>query len=270
MANLIDTAQTAARNAGKILLQHYGKVDKSDIRKKSATDFLSFVDEKAEQSIIETIKNDFNDHAILAEESGADQVQNDYRWIIDPLGGTKNYLNNIPVFAISIGVEYKQEMVAAIVYDPVHDELFSAERGSGAFLNGTRIHVSEKSTLAESFIATGFPFKNKHLLQDYLLVFQNIFDQCVGARRLGAAAIDLAYIACGKFEGFWEIGLNPWDMAAGALLIKEAGGKISDFWDKPYYMNNAYVLATNGHIHNALGEIIREAFPFYKVISEGA
>jgi myo-inositol-1(or 4)-monophosphatase len=263
MDNLLKTAKTAATDAGKILRAHFGRVGTDEIRKKSANDFISFVDESSEKKIIEIIRSKFPDHEILAEESGSSAIKSPYRWIIDPLDGTTNYLHSIPVFAVSIAVEFKDEIVAAVVYNPLTNEMYHAVKDNGAFCNDIPIHVSATSALDESFIATGFPFKSKQILKDYLEVFRSIFDQAIGARRLGAAAIDLAYIAAGKFDGFWEIGLKPWDMAAGALLITEAGGKITDFWDKPNYMNSSYVLASNNKIHDSLGTIIRKSFPYY-------
>ncbi|KAA3615054.1 MAG: inositol monophosphatase [Calditrichaeota bacterium] len=266
MTNFLETAKTAAIEAGKILTGNFGKVQQSEIRKKSSVDFLSFVDESSEKKIIEIIRSAFPKHEILAEESGTDALKNSYRWIIDPLDGTTNYLHNIPVFAVSIGLEFDDEIICGVVYNPITNEMFWAEKGQGAFFNGKPIRVSQTETLTESFIATGFPFKNKHILKEYLEVFAGIFEQSIGARRLGAAAIDLAYIASGKFDGYWEIGLKPWDMAAGSILIKEAGGTITDFWNKPYYMNSSYVLASNTKIHENLGEIIRRSFPFFKTI----
>jgi len=266
MDNLLEIAKIAATEAGKILLEHFGKIDKSDIRNKSKNDFLSFVDEGSEKKIIEIIRSSFPDHEILAEESGTDEIKNPYRWIIDPLDGTTNYLHSIPVFAVSIAVEFENEIIAGVVYNPIQKEMFWAEKGNGAFCNGLPISVSSTSSLDESLIATGFPFKSKHLLKDYLGVFKNIFEHSIGARRLGAAAIDLAYVASGKFDGFWEIGLKPWDMAAGVILITEAGGTITDFWSKPNFMNSSYVIATNSKIHESIGEIIRDGFPFYQPI----
>ncbi len=266
MNNLMETAKTAAIEAGKILLEHFGKIHKSQIRKKSKNDFLSFVDESSEKIIIEIIRANFPDHEILAEESGTDEVKSPYRWIIDPLDGTTNYLHNIPVCAVSIAVEYQNEIIIGVVYNPITNEMFWAEKGKGAYCNGSPIRVSTTPGLDESFIATGFPFKSKGLLKEYLSVFNAIFNQCIGARRLGAAAIDLAYVAAGKFDAYWEIGLKPWDVAAGAILINEAGGTITDFWDNPNYMHTLCILASNTKIHKILGEIIREDFPFYKPI----
>lgn len=266
----IKTATEAAREAGKIQMAHYGKIAAADIRKKAASDFLSFVDEQSEKIILEVIKDSFPDHSILAEEGGVSGQQSDYQWIIDPLDGTTNYLKNIPVFAVSIALQKGNELIAGVVFDPVHNDLYHAEKGKGAYLNNLPIKVSSTARLNESFISTGFPFKIKHILHDFCLAFEKIFQQCIGARRLGAAAIDLAYVASGRFDGFWEMGLKPWDVAAGALLVIEAGGEISDFWNNPSFLHSSFVMATNSKIHTELGEIIREVFPFYKPILEGA
>ena len=265
----LHTAQTAARKAAIILMDNFGKVRKNDIRKKSKTDFLSFVDEQSEKSIIETIHAEFPGHSILAEESGNSHLEDDYLWIIDPLDGTTNYLSSIPIFAISIAVKHKNEIITGVVYDPVRDEMFYAEKNKGAFMNGEPVKVSDVGDLNESLFATGFPFKEKHILQDYLKAFEEVFFNSIGARRMGAAAIDMCYVAAGKFDAFWEIGLNPWDIAAGEIILKEAGGRITDFWNQPNHLSCSYVIATNGKIHDQLGEIIRKFFPFYKSLSEG-
>jgi len=263
------TAHKAALAAGRILLDNFGKVKADEIRQKSVADYISYVDETSEKKIIEIIHSDFPDHGILAEESGSDKQQNDYRWIIDPLDGTTNYLHSIPVFAVSIALEFKGEIICGVIYNPVANELFWAEKGGGSFLNNEPIRVSGTQGLSDSFIATGFPFKIKHLLKKYLKVFEAVFRESVGARRLGAAAIDLAYVACGRFDGFWEIGLNPWDIAAGIIIIEEAGGLVTDFWGTKNNLNCSYLIASNSIIHNSLGEIIRVEFPFYKSIAEG-
>ncbi len=270
MSDFLETAIQAAREAGKILMKNYGKVPAGDIRKKETNDFISFVDEQSEKIILDIIFEKYPDHQILAEESGKKDNESEYTWIIDPLDGTTNYLHSIPVFAVSIALKKKTETIAGVVYNPLTNELFSAEKNNGAFLNDNPITVSKNATLKESFIATGFPFKPKHKLPEYLKAFENIFEECVGARRLGAAAIDLVYVACGRFDGFWEIGLKPWDMAAGEIIVKEAGGKITDFWGQNYYISNSYVIASNSLIHQQLKDKINEAFPFFKPISEGA
>lgn len=264
---MIEVAKTAAMKAGTFIMEHYGKLKKDAIRRKSRNDFLSFVDENSEKLIVETIHETFPDHDILAEEFGEIKQKSPYRWVIDPLDGTTNYISGIPVFAVSIALQKEGEIILGVVLDPVHNELFYAEAGKGAYCNNNEIHVSGNKSLSESFIATGFPFKAKHFLPEYLTAFESLFQECIGARRLGAAAIDLAYVAAGRFEGFWELGLKPWDMAAGSLIINEAGGKVTDFWNKPYFLNNSYIIASNDKIHEELSEKIKQVFPFYKPIT---
>ena len=268
MNTFLETAKTAAFESGKILMDNFGRVSKHEIRKKAAADFISFVDESSEKKIIDTIYASFPDHTVLAEEGGMVDKKSEYIWIIDPLDGTTNYLHSLPVFAISIALKHNDETILGVVYDPIHDDLFHAEQGKGTFLNDKSVQVSQTNNLNESFIATGFPFKSKHRLKEYSDVFNTIFNSCIGIRRMGAAAIDLAYIACGKFDGFWEIGLAPWDIAAGRILISEAGGMVTDFWNTKDFKDSSYILATNSSIHQELGDIIREVFPFYKLLSE--
>ncbi len=263
---MINTARKAAYEAGKILLKHFRKLPDDAVRHKEKNDFLSFVDEQSEQTILSIIHQDFPNHAFLAEEVGTSEHRHDYLWIIDPLDGTTNYINGIPVFAISIALLYRGEIQSGVIYDPVQQEMFWAEKGKGAFLNDRRMRVSARGKLDESFIATGFPFKAKHFLNAYLSAFEEIFESCVGMRRMGAAAIDLAYVAAGRFDGFWELGLSPWDIAAGAILIREAGGKISDFWGKGDFLYKNYTLASNGQIHDQLTAIIKKHFPTYKPV----
>lgn len=263
---MIKIAKQAALEAGSFLKEHYGQVSEKDIRRKSKNDFLSFVDEQSEQIIVETIRSRYPEHMFLAEEGGGSGNHSDYRWIIDPLDGTRNYLSGIPVFAVSIALEYEQELVMGIVYDPVRGELFEAQKEQGSFLNNNPITVSKKHVLAESFIATGFPFKSKQFLKSYLNAFEQIFKNSIGMRRLGAAAIDLAYVAAGRFDGFWEIGLQPWDIAAGALLIREAGGMVQDFWGSEDFLNKHYMLASNGFIQSEIREILQLHFPSHKPV----
>ncbi len=257
---MIAIAKQAALDAGEILLQHFGNIPEEMIRRKSQNDFLSFVDEESERVIIETIRSRYPQHSFLAEEGGSIESESPYRWIIDPLDGTKNYLSGIPVFAVSIALEYKGELVLGVIYDPVHNEMFIAERGKGAWLNDRRLQVSTKSGLQESLIATGFPFKAKQFLPQYLKAFEEIFTRAIGIRRAGAAAIDLAWLAAGRFDGFWELGLQPWDVAAGAVLIREAGGEISDFWGGEGFLFNHYLMAGNKSVHKELTGILPKHF----------
>lgn len=257
---MINIAQKAARVAGEILMEHFKKLPREAIRKKQRNDFLSYVDESSEQAIVSILNEHFPGCSILAEEGSGVEQDSEFRWIIDPLDGTTNYIHGLPVFCISIALQKNNEIILGVIYDPVHDEMFSAEKGKGAFLNDQTLQVSKASYLSESFIATGFPFKAKHLLKDYLGAFEGIFRECIGMRRMGSAAIDLAYVAAGRFDGFWELGLSPWDMAAGAIIIEEAGGRMSDFWDQSDYLKNSCVLASNGFIHKQLLEKVQEFF----------
>ncbi len=259
--NMLDLAIKAAKAASEILMTNFGKIETKDIVEKSKNDFLTYVDESSEKKIIEMIHEVHPSHAILAEESGFNEQKCDYEWIIDPLDGTKNYISGIPIFAISIALRIKKTIEIGVVLDPVKNDIFYAQRGKGAFLNDEPIRVSKRSELSACLFATGFPFKKKQILSEYLACFKDIFQQTSGARRMGAAAIDLAYIASGKFDAFWEIGLSPWDMAAGALLIEEGGGEISDFWGNNQYLQNGHIVASNGLIQDDLQKIIQKHFP---------
>jgi len=257
---MINIAIEAAKSASKILINNFGKISSEDIKEKNKNDFLTFVDEQSEITIIKILQDRFPDHSIFAEESGLKKLNSDFEWIIDPLDGTKNYISGIPVFSISIALRHLDQIQLGVVLDPVRNELFHAQRGEGAFLNGKKIQVSNRENLEECLLATGFPFKQKQSLPTYVRCFQDIFQHCSGIRRMGSAAIDLAYVAAGRFEGFWELGLSPWDMAAGSIIIEEAGGKISDFWGENSHLTSGYVAATNGHIHSDLIQIIQKHF----------
>jgi len=257
---MIETAIHAAKSASEILINNFGKISVEDIKEKEKNDFLTFVDEQSENTIIEIILHAFPDHSILAEESGLKKHESDYEWIIDPLDGTKNFISGIPFYSISIGLLYKDKMQLGVVLDPIRNELFHAQRDDGAYLNGKKIHISNRSNLNECLFATGFPFKKKQFLSTYIKCFQDIFQHVSGIRRMGSAALDLAYVAAGRFDGFWELGLNPWDMAAGSLIIEEAGGKISDFWGKKPYLRSGFVATANSHIHPQMIQIIQRHF----------
>jgi myo-inositol-1(or 4)-monophosphatase len=257
---MIELAIESARSASKILMENFGKISLEDIKEKDKNDFLTYVDEQSENTIIKNILHVFPDHSILAEESGLKKHSSDYEWIIDPLDGTKNFISDIPFFSISIGLRYKDQVQLGVVLDPVRNELFHAQRDGGAYLNGKRIQVGNRSHLEECLLATGFPFKKKHYLSSYVKCFQDIFQKSSGIRRMGSAALDLAYVAAGRFDGFWELGLNPWDMAAGSIIIEEAGGKISDFWGKNSHLTSGYVTAANKHLHPAMIQIIQRYF----------
>jgi myo-inositol-1(or 4)-monophosphatase len=264
MQKMLSTAIEAAQAAGKILKHNFGKIETRHILQKSKNDYLTWVDKASESKIIEIIRSVFPAHAILAEESGADKTKSDFEWIIDPLDGTKNYISAIPQFAVSIALRRKKQLLLGVVLDPMKNDLFYALHNGGAFYKHKKLRVSSHADLADCLLATGFPFKKKALLSRYLACFEELFLQTSGARRMGAAAIDLAYVAAGRFDGFWEIGLSPWDMAAGAVLISEAGGRISDFWDQPSFIENGYIIASNGLIHERMVATVKKHFPTQK------
>lgn len=263
MSDYVKVAQEAARQAGQYLLENRGKLPQEVVDEKARNDFVTYVDRTSEQMIIERLRAVFPDHKILAEEGTARDQQADYRWIIDPLDGTKNYIQDVPMFSVSIALQKGREIVTGVIYHPVSGEMFTAEKGSGAYLNGNRIRVSERP-FSLALIATGFPFRYKQYLPTYLLAFEEIFLKCSGMRRCGSAALDLAYTAAGRFEGFWEIGLSIWDVAAGSLLVQEAGGVVSDFWGGERYLDTGFIIAGNQTSHQNLQKIIRTYFPHEK------
>jgi myo-inositol-1(or 4)-monophosphatase len=254
------TAVTAARLSGDIILKSYGRLSDSDIQSKQAFDFVTKVDRWSEAVIIQTIRAKFPHHLFLSEETIKQQSIGDYRWIIDPLDGTTNYIHAYPMFSISIALEYQNEIILGVVFDPLRDELFHAVKGGGSFLNNNKVTVSAISDTGKSLIATGFPFKKKEMLGSYLDAFSKIFEKVSDIRRAGSAAIDLAYLAAGRVEGFFELNLSPWDIAAGSLLIREAGGFITDFGGGQEYLSTGNVVAGNNTIHPEILALIKQAF----------
>lgn len=255
MSELLQVATEAAREAGKFLKESVGKVRTVEAKSGEVRNLVSEIDRGSEERIIRHIRTRFPGHSILAEESGGNTDPAEYRWIIDPLDGTTNFLHGVPIFCVTIGVERRGEIVAGVVYDPNGDEEFTAEKGRGAHLNGQRISVSRSSELINSLIVTGFPYDlaaHSHVAE-YFLRFLN---ESRGLRRLGSAALDLAYVAAGRFDGYWENVLQPWDMAAGVLLVEEAGGRISDFTGKPTSVYQKQVLASNGTIHDEMVRVL--------------
>ena len=241
MNPLLNLAISAARQAGRIIMRGLNRRDKINVVQKSAKDFVSDIDHQAEQVILDTIRKAYPDHGFLAEESGS-QEGKDYQWIIDPLDGTTNFLHGFPQFCVSIALQHEGKIILGVVYDPSADELFSAMRGSGAFLNERRVRVTTPNSLSNTLIGTGFPFKNPQYMDSYLKMFRAVSSEAADLRRAGSAALDLAYVACGRLDGFWEIGLQPWDMAAGTLLVNEAGGLVSDFGGGHQYLTTGNVV----------------------------
>src|SRR5512143_105739 len=241
MHPMLNTAVKAARKAGSIINRASLDVDLVKVTAKGRSDFVTEVDRAAEQAIVDILLKAYPDHAILAEESGA-SGESEYTWIIDPLDGTTNFIHGFPQYAVSIALRHREHITQAVVYDPTRNELFTASRGRGAFLNERRIRVSRRSKLSECLIGTGFPFRSFEHLDEYVRMFRAVTEHTAGIRRPGAAALDLAYVAAGRLDGFWEIGLSPWDMAAGSLLMLEAGGLVSDFKGEPAYLDEGRIV----------------------------
>lgn len=253
MHPMLNTAIKAARRAGSVILRYANQLDRVDIERKGHNDFVSEVDRRAEMEIIHVLRTAYPDHAILAEESGR-QSGNEYEWIIDPLDGTTNFLHGYPQFAVSIALMRQGKLDQAVVFDPLRNELFTASRGSGAQLNERRMRVSTVNSLENALLGTGFPFKSMAFLETWIDTFRTLLPKTSGVRRAGSAALDLAHVASGRLDGFWEFGLSPWDMAAGALLIQEAGGLVSDFCGGQDYLNTGNIVGGNAKIH---GEVLR-------------
>jgi myo-inositol-1(or 4)-monophosphatase len=256
--SLLNFAIQTARDAGSLLAERFGRALR--ITNKSELDLVTESDLASEKLIIDRIKTYHPRHAILAEESGASspptaEAQSEWRWIIDPLDGTTNYAHGYPTFCVSIGLEHNGRMEVGVIYDPVRDELFTAERGEGASLNGRRIHVSAINSLSAALLCTGFPYDVRER-SEFARHFANFIMNAQGVRRDGAAALDLAYVACGRFDGFWEEGLKPWDVAAGSLMVEEAGGRVSKYDGGPLSIYTPPILASNGLVHEQMMRVL--------------
>lgn len=243
------TGIKAAINGGSILMKHFGKLDA--IAKKGEIDIVTIADTESEKAVIQTIKSSFPEHSILAEESGLEKGQNGL-WTIDPLDGTTNYAAGLGIFGVSIAFSHKDIILVGIVLNPVSGELFTAVKGKGADLNGKPIRVSGTQTVSDSLLVTGFPYNLKKFFKPLIARFSMCLKNARGVRRLGAASIDLCYVACGRFDGFWEQNLKPWDTAAGMLIADEAGARITDFSNAPFLPEKKEILCTNGNIHDEM------------------
>ena len=252
----LNIAVRAARSAGNVIIRNLDRLDSLAVHTKDRNDFVTEVDQKAEQEIIYILRKAFPDHGILAEESGL-REGDDYQWIIDPLDGTTNFLHGFPQFAVSIALRHKGRLEQGVVYDPLRQELFTATRGAGAMLNDRRLRVTKRKSLEGALLGTGFPFKAQQHLETYLDMFRVLFPHTAGIRRPGSAALDLAYVASGRLDGFWEIGLNIWDMAAGVLLIQEAGGLSSDFLGGHSYLESGNLVAGSPRVFTDILKAIR-------------
>ncbi len=262
MHPMINTAVKAARRAAAIINRASFEVEQLRVTAKNHNDFVTEVDQAAEQAIIDVLQQAYPDHAILAEESGPSanlSAENEYLWIIDPLDGTTNFIHGFPQYAVSIALQYRGQITQAVVFDPTRNELFTASKGGGAFLNEKRLRVAKRDKLADALIGTGFPYTDLSALDEYMKMFHLMTQKSAGLRRPGAAALDLAYVAAGRLDGFFEKNLKPWDIAAGALLITEAGGIVADFSGESDYLYHGDVIAGSPKI---FGQMLKLLTPF--------
>lgn len=257
---LLNVMMGAARKAGRGLIRDFGEVEKLQVSMKGTSDFVSSADLKAEKVLRAELKKGRPAFGFLLEEGG--EVAGDdksHRWIVDPIDGTTNFLHGIPHFAISIGLERDGEIVAGVIYEPISDSMFHAEKGSGAYLNDWRLRVSARRKLEDSVITTGIPHRGRSGQETFLKELTAVMQNTAGVRRFGSAALDLAYVAAGRCDGYWEAGIKPWDMAAGLIMVKEAGGYVTDFDGKTDMLAKGEVVAANDHLHVPLMTLLRKA-----------
>jgi myo-inositol-1(or 4)-monophosphatase len=255
---LINVMTAAARKAARGLLRDFGEVEQLQVSKKGPSDFVSAADHRVESVLLRELRKARPDFGFLFEEQGAQAgADKGNVWVIDPLDGTTNFLHGIPHFAISIGLVRDGLPFAGVVYHPIVDEMYWAEKGSGAFVNEHRLRVSARRNMEEAVFGTGFPYKGRPTLERAMRQVEPVLRECAGVRRMGAAALDLAYVAAGRFDGFWELDLKPWDIAAGIVLVREAGGLVTELYGAADIMATGNILAANDHLHAPLGAIIR-------------
>jgi len=267
MHPLLNIATMAARAAGGNIMHHLDRIDQLNVEHKGKNDYVSEVDKEAENTIIKIIHKYYPDHAILAEESGVKKAKktkyglSDIEWIIDPLDGTTNFLHQFPQFCVSIAVKEKGQLTHAAIFDPVRDEMFTASRGRGAFLNNRRIRVTQQKTLDNAMLATGFPYHDFSYLDSYMASLKAFMTSTAGIRRAGSAALDLAYVACGRVDGYWEFNLKPWDIAAGALIVKEAGGLATDFKGGEDFLTSGNIMTANPKLYKEMAQTLAKTIP---------
>lgn len=256
----LNVAIRAARKAGQIINRASHDIDRIKVASKNQHDYVTEIDRAAEAAIVDIVTETYPEHGILAEESGLSEGRSDdgkeFQWIIDPLDGTTNFIHGFPQYAVSIALAHQGQIIQAVVYDPARNELFTASRGRGAFLNERRIRVSRRTKLGEALLGTGFPYRVFDHIETYMALFRELTQKSAGMRRAGAAALDLAYVACGRLDGFWEFGLAPWDTAAGSLLILEAGGLISDLAGESRYQQTGNIIAGNPKVFSQLLQVV--------------
>lgn len=252
----------AARHAGSVIMRSYNRLDTLTVAEKQVNDFVSEVDRNAEQAIIDTVRKAYPNHAILAEESGVvGNGKDPFQWIIDPLDGTTNYLHGFPQFAVSIALRHRGKLETAVVYDPLREEMFTAVRGGGALLNDRRLRVTDHKGLKGALLGTGIPFRDQRYMDAYLGTLKALTQDTAGIRRPGSAALDFAYVAAGRLDGFWELGLSVWDFAAGALLVQEAGGMVSDIRGGSQHLDSGNVIASGVRLHREIVAAIQPHLP---------
>ncbi len=264
---MLNIAVRAARSAGSIINRAALDLDVLKVASKGTNDFVTEVDQAAEEAIISTLLEAYPGHAILAEESGRQRgsKHSDYLWIIDPLDGTTNFIHGFPVYAVSIALAFRGKVEQAVVYDPTRNDLFYASKGKGAYLNDRRLRVSKRTRMSDALIGTGFPFRKGDNFKRYLKMFEEVMQQCAGLRRPGAAALDLCYVAAGWYDGFFETGLSPWDVAAGSLMITEAGGLVGNFTGEADFLYQREVVAATPRIY---GQLVQMLTPYTRVIKD--
>lgn len=255
MTEFLKIAEQACRRSGEI--QMAGLQKSREIDYKGAINIVTDIDHACEKAIVQLIQGRFPDHDLVAEEGGGERKDSPYKWIVDPLDGTTNYAHGYPLFCTSVALEYKGEIVAGAVYEPNLDEMFLAEKNSGATLNGQRLQVSACKTLEQAMLCTGFAYNIRETANNNLNHFKNFLMTSQAVRRDGVAAADLCYVAAGRYDGFWELNLFPWDVAAGFLILQEAGGRVSNFSGKPFDVYQKEILATNGHLHEEMLKVLR-------------
>ena len=260
MHPMLHTAVRSVREGGRVILMYFNQLDRLEYSSKGRNDYVSQADVEAERAVLDVLTRAYPDHGIIAEESG-EREGSEYTWIIDPLDGTTNFLHGFPMFAVSVAVKRAGVLEHGVVYDPLHDEMFTASRGEGAQLNGKRIRVSTTRNLAPSLLGTGFPFRDLGIIEPWMRSFQSLLPKTSGIRRAGAAALDLAYVAAGRLDGFWEFGLKPWDMAAGALLIREAGGLVADVSGGQDFLESGNLVSANPLIFEEFRKIVARSAP---------
>ena len=258
MQPMLNIAIRAARAGGTIIARHLDRIDTVQVTEKTRNDFVTDVDRMAERAIIDTLRQSYPEHGILAEESGQ-SGDSDYQWIIDPLDGTTNFLHGLPQFAVSIALRHRERLLQGVIFDPVRQDLYTASHGGGAQLNGKRIRVSRRRGIKAALLGTGIPFGGKvDTLGIYMKSLRALIPHSAGIRRAGAASLDLAWVAAGRMDGFWEFGLSPWDMAAGALLISEAGGIVTDLDGRDNYLATGHIVCGTPGVHRDLLRVMEQ------------